>query len=65
MSKVTIEGFVVREADGRLWLCEDKPTRANDGDYWWALNEFGMNKDLFPEVTWETEPKPCKITIEI
>ena len=41
-----------------LWI--DKPERA--GTYWCSSNRsFRLDKKLFPEITWETEPVKIKL----
>ena len=64
--EVTIEGWVARDRmHGDLYLYSNRPRRAEKGGYWIYGPESGtaLPIALFPEVTWDTEPKRVKITI--
>lgn len=67
-----IEGFVARDEEGYISLFPDKPERdmydCNDVTYgfWDETNghHIELPTDSFPSVTWQSEPKKVKITIE-
>ena len=67
--EVTIEGWVAREGstptDLALRVYSVKPTRVTNRRRWNGHGEMSYLIDhrLFPEVTWDTEPKRVKITI--
>lgn len=67
--EVTIEGWVAREGststDLALRVYSVKPTRVTNRRRWNGHGEMSYLIDhrLFPEVTWESEPKRVKITI--
>ena len=61
-----LEGYVVRDSDGRLWFYRNgKPYRLDSG-YWENASDYiGLQKDSLPEITWETEPVECELIIRI
>ena len=67
--EVTIEGWVARDKCGptdlALRVYSVKPTRVTNRRRWNGHGEMSYLIDhrLFPEVTWDTEPKRVKITI--
>lgn len=64
--EVTIQDWVARDRmHGDLYLYSNRPRRAEKGGYWIYGPESGtaLPIALFPEVTWDTEPKRVKITI--
>lgn len=61
-----IQGWVARDKDGALQLWESKPQRNNI-----TWDEWGMAKglmllpdELFPDLTWESDPEPVEIIIK-
>lgn len=64
-----IKGWVVRDCYG-LWLYKQKPHRVNGKHTSHWTNEFGPNseycldEELFPELTWESEPIEVELTIK-
>lgn len=66
MKEMTINGWIVRDADGSLWICNSKPERVKKAVNWKCYNEMiALFEELFPDITWESEPKEAKITIKI
>lgn len=64
----TIEGYVARDKSGALFISKQKPERMTDNTWdTWDMDWVALNKDAFPDlgISWEDEPKKCKITIEI
>lgn len=66
MSKVTIVGWIARDSGGPLYMYANKPEKDVSIGCWFAEGGMLALSDRFlPNLTWDTEPKPCKITIEI
>lgn len=67
-----IQGWVARDEEGYISLFPDKPERdmydCNDVTYgfWDEANghHIELPTDSFPSVTWQSEPKRVRITIE-
>ncbi len=67
-----LEGWVARDEEGYINLFQGKPTRdmydINDMTYgfWDYSNErhIKLPTDSFPSVTWQSEPKKVRITLE-
>lgn len=60
-----MNGFVARDRNSQLMLfLGNKPIR--ETDYWdsWDDSYQAMPSDLFPSVTWQSEPKKVRIIIE-
>ena len=58
--------FIARDKNNDLYLFAELPTRGNE--CWWA--EAGldgtylkMNKSLYPEITWDSEPLPVRLEL--
>jgi hypothetical protein len=58
--------FIARDKNNDLYLFGELPKRGNE--CWWA--EAGvdgtylrLNKSLYPEVTWDTEPLPVRLEL--
>jgi len=62
---VTIDGWVARDKDDRIYLYKDKPTKY--ATLYLANSEiFRLPKSSFTNVKWsDEEPTPVKITITI
>lgn len=63
-----LEGWICRDKTcDRLWICSEEPQRYSN---WWIIDtdkeyiKEELPSNLFPSVTWESEPKKVKITIE-
>ena len=68
MNKVTIDAYVARDESGILFVSKQKPERQCDNSWdSWDMQWVALDKDAFPglEITWNDEPKKCKITIEL
>lgn len=64
-----LEGWVARDNDGFISLFSYCPDRVikDDLGFWGredGLQEIDLPKDSFPSMTWQSEPKKVKITIE-
>lgn len=58
--------YIARDKNNDLYLFNDLPTRGNE--CWWATNEVDgtylrLNKSLYPEVTWDSEPLKAQLSI--
>jgi len=68
MAKKELTGWIARNKDNnQLILCpgEEAPTRM--ASYWlcgftWS---YCIIPDIFPEITWKSNPKKVKLTIEM
>lgn len=64
----SIGGWIVRDEDGDLTVFSDKPIRETFSDgisFWCGEEPRGLNPSLFPQITWESEPQECKITLRL
>lgn len=63
--EVTINGWVARDIIGTLCLFIEKPKRNAE---WWSTGGYGLwvepNDDLYPSVTWESDPLEVTITLK-
>jgi hypothetical protein len=58
--------FIARDKNNDLYLFNELPSRGNE--CWWASKEVDgtylrLNKALYPEVTWDSEPVPAEISV--
>lgn len=64
----SISGWVVRDEDGDLTVFSDKPIREKFADgisFWCGEEPRGLNPTLFPQITWESEPVECEMTLRL
>ena len=64
----SISGWVVRDEDGELTVFSDKPKREafSDGISFGCGEEpRGLDPSLFPQITWESEPQECEMTLRL
>lgn len=59
----TIDAWVARDKDGRIFIYENKPYR--EEDLWDGSYYIELPKNDFQEVTFENSPKKVKVTIEL
>ena len=60
-----LEGFVARDQSGYLVLHYKKPHRTYGNTKWYsAQSQKSLPRDSFPSVTWLSEPKRIRITVE-
>lgn len=60
--------FVARDRDFSLSLYSIKPIRNEEEGYWVTnspLSIIKIDKDLFPDLTWEMEPKEVELNFTI
>lgn len=60
-----LEGWAVRDKCGSLWLYDTRPSR--EYNYWAVTIDtdgIALPPALLPSVTWQSEPKRARITIE-
>ena len=60
--------FVARDEDGELYLYDCFPLRKKMDGYlgWWTRSagvRIPLSPDLFPETTWDTEPKAITVAL--
>jgi hypothetical protein len=58
--------YIARDKNNDLYLFNDLPHRGNE--CWWGTKEVDgtylrLNKSLYPEVTWESEPLKAELSI--
>lgn len=66
---IVIQGWVARDEEvGNIWLFKNEPTRNTDLSYgfWDGNNDdfIELPTDLFPDLTWESEPLEVEIIIK-
>lgn len=64
-----LEGFVARDKSGFISLFSYRPDRITKGNlgFWGRSDDvlvIGLPRDSFPSVTWLSEPKRIRITVE-
>lgn len=60
-----MEGWVARDGNGSLNVFDEEPTKDEWLEMWSdGLDHFGLPYNSFPSVTWLTEPKKVRITLE-
>lgn len=55
--------YVARDKNGSLWLYSEKPHRDEEFCMWFSgsTNNMQINREEFPELKWEDEPKKVKL----
>lgn len=64
----SIRGWIVRDEDGELTAFSGKPIRKTFSDgkvFWYGEDPIGLDISLFPQITWESDPQECKITLRL
>lgn len=63
-----IQGWVARDDDGDLFFYNDKPRREkavwDEPQYWIGKTQIDLAPNLFPDLTWESDPEPVEIIIK-
>ena len=63
--EVTIDGWVARDKSGDLFIYARKPERDFIKSYWEGeTSDITPDNDLFPDITWESDPFEITITIK-
>lgn len=64
--EVTIDGWVARDKNRTLCLFPTEPIRPIRAPHWRIVRGLWieLNKNLFPDLTWESEPLEVTITIK-
>lgn len=73
MPQETMKGYIARNKNGNISLYDYKPKRkqwksTDYINYVWQPSMGGriqLNKSMFPEITWDDEPKEVEITINL
>ena len=58
-----IVGWVLRDDNNRVGIYLNKPTCDEDGDWDLTGKSYELSRELFPDITPESEPKKYRITI--
>lgn len=60
-----IQGWAARDKSGDLYIYTCKPERIINLGYWGGnVTDITPSNDLFPELTWESDPLQVEITIK-
>lgn len=59
-----IQGWVARDGNGELYIYSKKPNRTQWLRWAEGSNFLPLLPDLFPDLTWESEPEPVEIIIK-
>lgn len=60
-----INGWVARDKNGDLYMYTCKPERNSNLGYWDGnVPDITPSNDLFPDLTWESEPEEIEIIIK-
>jgi hypothetical protein len=59
--------YLARDKNDDLFLFYERPRRGNE--CWWAESGVDgtylkINKSLYPEVTWDSEPLPVELAVQ-
>lgn len=63
---VTIDGFVARNHNHKIFLYRNHPERLSSVGYWFDIinkDKIELPSEFFPSITWQDSPK--KVTIKI
>lgn len=63
-----INGWITRDENGDLTLFSEKPDRdryVSGEGFWYGECPRELDPSLFPQITWDDEPKECKITLTL
>ena len=63
-----ISGWIARDEDGGLTFFSDKPTRetfSHGMSVWCGEGLSILYTSLFPQITWESEPQECEMTLRL
>ena len=55
--------WIARDSNGSLFLHDEIPELEKLYGYWYSDNSFQLNKDEFPEVTFENSPQEIEIKL--
>lgn len=64
----SVSGWIVRDEDGELTVFSDKPIRktfSGGKSFWYGEEPVGLDISLFPQITCESEPQECEMTIRL
>lgn len=60
--------FIARDKNSDLYLFAEAPIKGNE--CWWAESDgidgtyLRLEKSLYPEVTWDSEPLPVRLELQ-
>ena len=64
----SVSGWIVRDEDGELTVFSDKPMRktfSGGKSFWYGEEPVGLDISLFPQITCESEPQECEMTLRL
>lgn len=64
----SVSGWIVRDEDGELTVFSDKPMRktfSGGKSFWYGEEPIGLDPSLFPQITRESEPQECEMTLRL
>ena len=64
----SVSGWIVRDEDGELTVFSDKPIRktfSGGKSFWYGEEPIGLDISLFPQITCESEPQECEMTLRL
>ena len=64
----SVSGWIVRDEDGELTVFSDKPMRktfSGGKSFWYGEEPIGLDISLFPQITCESEPQECEMTLRL
>ena len=64
----SISGWIARDEVGGLTAFSGKPIRKTFSDgkgFWYGEDPRLLDISLFPQITWESEPQECEITLRL
>ena len=64
----SVSGWIVRDEDGELTVFSDKPIRktfSGGKSFWYGEEPVGLDISLFPQITCESEPQECEMTLRL
>ena len=64
----SVSGWTVRDEDGELTVFSDKPIRktlSGGKSFWYGEEPVGLDISLFPQITCESEPQECEMTLRL
>ena len=64
----SVSGWIVRDEDGELTVFSDKPMRktfSGGKSFWYGEEPVELDISLFPQITCESEPQECEMTLRL
>ena len=64
----SVSGWIVRDENGELTVFSDKPMRktfSGGKSFWYGEEPVELDISLFPQITCESEPQECEMTLRL